>query len=98
MEKAPSSKRPRYDAVFRAETLRLASGSRSALAAARALNINAELLYQWQKGAAALARRRPPRYSLAGAGAATGAGAGHVKRSRRYLTHSPWLREHASVL
>ena len=51
MENAPSSKRPCYDAVFRAETLRLASESRSALAAARALNINAKLLYQWQKAA-----------------------------------------------
>ena len=51
MEKAPSSKRPRYDAAFRAEALRLASESRSTLAAARALNINAKLLYQWQKAA-----------------------------------------------
>ena len=49
MEKASSSKRPRYDAAFRAEALRLASESRSTLAAARALNINAKLLYQWQK-------------------------------------------------
>ena len=38
MEKAPSTKRPRYDAAFRGEALRLASESRSALAAARALN------------------------------------------------------------
>ena len=45
MEKAFSSKRPRYDAVFRAEVLRLASESRSALAAARALNIDAKRLY-----------------------------------------------------
>ena len=51
MEKASSSKRPRYDAAFRAEALRLASESRSTLAAARALNINAKLLYQWQKAA-----------------------------------------------
>lgn len=51
MEKASSSKRPRYDADFRAEALRLASESRSTLAAARALNINAKLLYQWQKAA-----------------------------------------------
>ena len=49
MEKASSCKRPRYDAAFRAEALRLASESRSMLAAARALNINAKLLYQWQK-------------------------------------------------
>lgn len=51
MEKASSSKRPRYDAAFQAEALRLANESRSTLAAARALNINAKLLYQWQKAA-----------------------------------------------
>ena len=33
MEKAPPTKRPRYDAAFRAEALRLASESRSTLAA-----------------------------------------------------------------
>ena len=44
MEKTPPSKRPRYDAAFRAEALRLASESRSTLAAARALNIDAKLL------------------------------------------------------
>ena len=51
MERAPPSKRPRYDAAFRAEALRLASESRSTLAAARALNINAKLLYAWQNAA-----------------------------------------------
>ena len=51
MEKAPSSKRPRYDAAFRAEALRLASESRSTLAAARALNIDAKRIYAWQKAA-----------------------------------------------
>ena len=51
MEKASSSKRPRYDAAFRAEALRLARESRSALAAARALNIDAKRLYAWQKAA-----------------------------------------------
>ena len=51
MEKAPPTKRPRYDAVFRAEALRLASESRSTLAAARALNIDANRLYAWQKAA-----------------------------------------------
>ena len=40
MEKAPLTKRPRYDAVFRAEALRLASKSRSTRAVARALNID----------------------------------------------------------
>jgi transposase len=42
-------KRRRYDAAFREEALHLASESRSTQAAARALNINAKLLYQWQK-------------------------------------------------
>ena len=51
MEKAPPTKRPRYDAAFRAEALRLASESRSTLAAARALNINAKRIYVWQKAA-----------------------------------------------
>ena len=51
MEKAPPPNRPRHDAAFRAEALCLASESRSTLAAARALNINAKLLYQWQKAA-----------------------------------------------
>jgi transposase len=44
-------KRRRYDAAFRAEALRLAEQSRSTQAAARALNINAKLLYKWQKEA-----------------------------------------------
>ena len=51
MEKAPPMKRPRYDAAFRAEALRLASESRSALAAARALNIDPKRIYAWQKAA-----------------------------------------------
>ena len=51
MEKAPPIKRPRYDAAFRAEALRLASESRSTMAAARALNIDAKRLYAWQKAA-----------------------------------------------
>ena len=45
MEKVPSTKRPRYNAVFRSEVLRLASESRSTLAAARALNIGPKCLY-----------------------------------------------------
>ena len=49
MEKAPTSKRPRYDAAFRAEALRLASESRSTLAAARALNIDTKRLHARQK-------------------------------------------------
>ena len=53
MEKAPPTKRPRYDAAFRAEALRLASESRSTLAAARALNIDAKRIYAWQKAAQA---------------------------------------------
>ena len=51
MEKAPPLKRPRYDATFRDEALRLASESRSTLVAARALNIDAKRLYAWQKAA-----------------------------------------------
>ena len=51
MEKAPPTKRPRYDSAFRAEALRLASESRSTLAAARALNIDAKRIYAWQKAA-----------------------------------------------
>jgi transposase len=51
MEKAPPIKRPRYDAAFRAEALRLASESRSTLAAARALTIDPKRLYAWQKAA-----------------------------------------------
>ncbi len=61
MEKAPPSKRPRYDAAFRAEALRLAAESRSTQAAARALNIRAKLLYQWQKDAHAPCPRTPPK-------------------------------------
>ena len=51
MEKAPPTKRPRYDAAFRAEALRLASESRSTQAAARALNIDPKRIYTWQKAA-----------------------------------------------
>ena len=47
MEKVPPPKRQRYDAAFRAEALRLASESRSTLAAARALNIDTKRLYAW---------------------------------------------------
>jgi transposase len=55
MEKASSSKRPRYNAALRAEALQLASESHSTLAAARALNINAQLLYPVaESGSAAL--------------------------------------------
>ena len=53
MGKASPSKRPRYDAAFRAEALRLASESRSAQVAARALNSRPELLYRWQRAAQA---------------------------------------------
>jgi len=44
-------KRRKYDAAFRAEALRLAEQSRSAQAAARALNIDPKRIYQWQKAA-----------------------------------------------
>ena len=49
--KAPAPKRPRYDATFRAEALRLTNESHSTLAAARALNIDAKRLHAWQKAA-----------------------------------------------
>ncbi|WP_324680890.1 transposase [Hymenobacter sp. GOD-10R] len=42
-------KRHRYDIVFRAEVLRLASESRSTQAAARQLGISPKLLYKRQK-------------------------------------------------
>ena len=44
-------KRRKYDAAFRAEAFRLAAQSRSAQAAARALNIDPKRIYQWQKAA-----------------------------------------------
>jgi len=51
VEKAPSTRRPRYGAAFRAGILRLARESRSILAIARALNIDSNQLYVWQKTA-----------------------------------------------
>ena len=44
-------KRRTYDAAFRAEARGLAEQSRSAQAAARALNIDPKRIYQWQKAA-----------------------------------------------
>ena len=44
-------KRRKYDAAFRAEALRLAAQSRSAHAAASALNSDPKRLYQWRKAA-----------------------------------------------
>ncbi|RZK31281.1 MAG: hypothetical protein EOO63_04575 [Hymenobacter sp.] len=50
--KSPTpSKRPRSDAAFRAEALRLASQSRSTPPAARALNIAPKRRYAWQQAA-----------------------------------------------
>ena len=43
--------RRKYDAAFRAEAVRLAEQSRSAQAAARALNIDPNRIYQWQEAA-----------------------------------------------
>ncbi|MBF9221333.1 transposase [Hymenobacter ruricola] len=42
-------KRRKYDEVFKAEALRLASESRSTQAAARQLGISPKLLYRWQQ-------------------------------------------------
>lgn len=53
MEKEKTDNRRKYDAAFRAEALRLAAESRSTPAAARALNVRPELLYQWQRAARA---------------------------------------------
>jgi len=44
MEKAPPTKRPSYDAAFRAEALRLASESRSAQAESRWSRLKTEVL------------------------------------------------------
>ena len=48
---AKPDNRRTYDAAFSAEALRLAAQSRSAQAAARALNIDPKRLCQWQKAA-----------------------------------------------
>ena len=45
MAKAPPPKRPRCDAAFRAEALRLTSESRSTLTTAATLNIDPKRLY-----------------------------------------------------
>ena len=102
MEKASSSKRPRYDAAFRAEALRLASESRSTLAAARALNINAKLLYQWQKAAqqplpADPAEAAEVRALRASQVQTAGPGAGDFKKSHRHLFGHPDACESAAV-
>lgn len=44
-------KRRKYDDAFKAEALRLAGESRSTQASARALNIDLQDLYKWQKEA-----------------------------------------------
>ena len=69
MEKAPHTKRPRYDAAFRAEALRLASESRSTLAAARALNIKPNCSTSGRKrlnSPCPLTRKRRPRCAPCG--------------------------------
>ena len=48
-DSSPTTKRRRYDAAFRAEALRLARGSRSMQAAARALDIDPKRIYKGQK-------------------------------------------------
>ena len=47
MKKVPPTKRPHFDAAFRAEILQVDSESRFTLAAACSLNIDAKRLYQW---------------------------------------------------
>ncbi len=46
---ASPGKRRKYDEVFKAEALRLASGSRRPQAAARPPGISPTLLYRWQQ-------------------------------------------------
>ncbi|MGI4883931.1 MAG: transposase [Janthinobacterium lividum] len=46
---ASPDKRRKYDEVFKAEALRLASESRSTQAAARQLGISPKLFYRWQQ-------------------------------------------------
>ena len=46
---ASPDKRRKYDEVFKAEALRLASESRSTQAAARQLGSSPKLLYRWQQ-------------------------------------------------
>ncbi|WP_345053825.1 transposase [Hymenobacter glaciei] len=46
---ASPDKRRKYDEVFKAEALRLATESRSTQAAARQLGISPKLLYRWQQ-------------------------------------------------
>ena len=45
------AKRRRYDAAFRAESLRLAGESRTTQAAARTLNMSPKLLCKWHQEA-----------------------------------------------
>ena len=74
-DSTPPGKRRRYDAAFRAETLRLAGESRSTQAAARALNIDPKRLYKWQKEALTPVARnwtRPPPPNCASCGLLTG--------------------------
>jgi len=47
--KKTPDKRRKYDDVFKAEALRLASESRSTQAAAQQLGISPKLLYRWQQ-------------------------------------------------
>ena len=93
MEKAPAPKRPRYDAAFRAEALRLASESRSALAAVRALNIDAKRSYAWQKAAHSPYPPTPQRLPKCGPCGVGRQGLAQeldiLKKSHRHLLASP---------
>lgn len=95
----PATRR-RYDAAFRAETLRLAGESRSTQAAARALNISPKLLYKWQKEAMTPVAARCPRRGVrsghgggaapaAGLGAAAGTGVGYFKKAITIFSQTP---------
>ena len=99
MEKAPPLKRPRYDASFRAEALRLASESRSTLAAARALNIDAKRIYAWQKAAQPPLPADPAEAAEGRARAANKRMAMEldILKKHRHLLPSPRPLEHAAI-
>ena len=86
------SKRRRYDAAFRAEALRLARESRSAQAAARALNIRPRAALPMAAGDPSPVARRPGR-SDGSAGPAhdqqtADAGTRHFKKNHCHLSNA----------
>ena len=79
-------KRRKYDDVFKAEALRLATESRSTQAAAAQLGISPKLRYRWQQAqlvaeVGSVEVVRDPEVRLAGPSEAGGAGARHFKKA-----------------